>query len=89
MFQRGPVLLWLDDLHRYLGSGLDARQARVLLANAQLVIVATMLRERLREFTGSDFNPGATDLLTDDALIARIDVTDTPGWSIGDGANPD
>ena len=88
VFRRGRVLLWLDDLHRYLASGLDAQQARALLANTRLVIVATMLRERLREFTGSDFDPGATDLLTDDALIARIDLTDTPGWSIGDGADP-
>ena len=88
VFRRGRVLLWLDDLHRYLASGLDTQQARVLLANARLVIVATILRERLREFTGSDFKTGATDLLTNDALIARIDLTDTPGWSIGDGADP-
>ena len=82
------MLLWLDDLHRYLASGLDTQQARVLLTNAQLVIVATMLRERLRSFTQSDFKPGATDLLTDDALIARIDIADSPSWSIGDGADP-
>jgi hypothetical protein len=86
VFRKGRVLLWLDDLQRYLASGLDAQQARVLLTNAQLVIVATMLSESLRKLAESDFKTGATDLLTDDTLIVRIDITDTPSWSVADGA---
>jgi hypothetical protein len=87
VFRRGRVLLWLDDLHRYLASDLNAQLARVLLTNAQLVIVATLLLESLRALAQPDFKIGATELLTDDALIARIDVTDTPNWSIGGEAD--
>jgi len=87
VFRRGRVLLWLDDLHRYLASDLDAQLARVLLTNAQLVIVATLLLEWLRAPDQSDFKTGATDLLTDDRLIARIDVAGTPNWSIGGEAD--
>jgi len=87
VLRRGRVLLWLDDLHRYLASGLDEQQMRMLLTNVQLVIVATILRESLRGFAESEFKTGATDLLNDDALIARIVLTDAPGWSIADGAD--
>jgi hypothetical protein len=87
-FWQGPrVLLWLDDLHRYLTSGLDAHQARLWLTNADLVIVATVLREKADELDSAGFKTAATDLLAG-ARIARIPITATPDWSIGDGADP-
>jgi hypothetical protein len=83
----GRVLLWLDDLHSYLASGLDAHQARMLLTNPRLVIVATVLREKVDELDSSGFKAAGTDLLTG-ALIARIDIPDTSSWSIADGTDP-
>jgi Tfp pilus assembly protein PilF len=86
---RGRVLLWLDDLQHYFASDLDEQWVKSLLENPQLVIVATILRASLKAQTQSLFRTGATGLLTDDALIARIDVTDTPAWSVGDGTDPE
>jgi NACHT domain/Trypsin-like peptidase domain len=87
-WQGRRVLLWLDDLHRYLASGLDPNRARLWLTNAQLVIVATVLREKLNELDSSGFRTAATDLLDDESLIARIAIADTPSWSVDGGADP-
>jgi hypothetical protein len=87
VFRQGRVLLWLDDLHRYLASGLDAHQARVLLANADLIIVATVLREKADELDSAGFKTAATDLLAE-VLIARIPIPDTSNWSIADDSDP-
>ncbi len=86
VFRRGRVLLWLDDLHRYLASGLDAQQAEQLLANQRLITVATSQPQLLRTSNGSGFQTGTANLLTRDRLIARIDVDDSPDWSTDNGS---
>ena len=89
VFRRGRVLLWLDDLHRYPPSYLEEQQVKNLLTNSQLIIVATILRESLDAYSQSQYRTGATDLLNDDALIARVDISDTPTWHIREDAEPD
>jgi arabinogalactan oligomer/maltooligosaccharide transport system substrate-binding protein len=100
VFQRGRVLLWLEDLHRYLASGLDGQEAeRLLLTNRRLVIVATSQPEVLR--TSNGYKTAAADLMSRrDTLIAQIDIEarididahididNTPSWSIGNDADP-
>jgi hypothetical protein len=89
VFRRGRVLLWLDDLHRYPPSYIEEQQVKNLLTNPQLIIVATILRESLDAYSKSQFRTGATDLLNDDMLIARLDISDTPTWHIREDAEPD
>jgi hypothetical protein len=89
VFRRGRVLLWLDDLHRYPPSYLEEQQVKNLLTNPQLIIVATILRESLDAYSQSQYRTGATDLLNDNALIARVDISETPTWHIREDAGPD
>jgi len=60
-----------------------------LLTNPQLIIVATILRESLDAYSQSQYRTGATDLLNDNALIARVDISETPTWHIREDAGPD
>jgi arabinogalactan oligomer / maltooligosaccharide transport system substrate-binding protein len=82
VFRRGPVLLWLDDLHRYLASGFNAQQAERLLTNRSLVVVATLQPQLLRTSNESGFQTGTANLLARDTLIARIDLDNSPKWSL-------
>jgi hypothetical protein len=89
VFRRGRVLLWLDDLHRYPPSYLEEQQVRNLLTNPQLIIVATILRESLGAYSQAQYRTGATDLLNDGTLIARVDISDNPTWYIREDTEPD
>ena len=67
-------MLWLDDLDKYLGRGLDlGTLRRVLDADANVVVVATMRRSQLLARQSELADP-AWEFLTDDAQVTRVDL---------------
>ncbi|MGI9004495.1 MAG: tetratricopeptide repeat protein [Pseudonocardia sp.] len=68
------TVVWLDDLDKYLGRGLDLGTLRRLHdAAAPVVVVATMRASQLQARQGDLADP-AWDFLTDDTEVARMDL---------------
>ncbi|MGH4017726.1 MAG: trypsin-like peptidase domain-containing protein [Pseudonocardiaceae bacterium] len=68
------TVVWLDDLDKYLGQGLDlGTLRRVRDAAATVMVVATMRASQLQARQGNLADP-AWDLLTDDAQVTRVDL---------------
>ncbi len=67
------TVLWLDDLDKYLGRGLDLGTLRRVLDAGNVVVVATMRRSQLQARQSELADP-AWAFLTDDAQVTRVDL---------------
>jgi Trypsin-like peptidase domain len=68
------TVVWLDDLDKYLGQGLDpATVRRVLGGAARVVVVATMRTSQLQT-RHSELADPAWEFLTDEAQVSRVDL---------------
>jgi len=69
----GNIVLWLDDLEKYLPR-LNADQLRRVLAREGVVVVSTVRTERLQSLTSQPEFRSDWDLVNDSKLVQRIDL---------------
>ncbi|MGH8897114.1 MAG: trypsin-like peptidase domain-containing protein [Egibacteraceae bacterium] len=68
------TVLWLDDLDKHLGRGLDLSTVRRALGDAATVMVIATMRTSQLQARQSELADPAWELLTDDAQVIRVDL---------------
>ena len=68
------TVIWLDDLDKYLGRGLDLGTLRRVLGDAATVVVVATMRTSQLQARQSGLADPAWEFLTDDEQVTRLDL---------------
>ncbi|MGH3924480.1 MAG: tetratricopeptide repeat protein, partial [Pseudonocardiaceae bacterium] len=68
------TVIWLDDLDKYIGRGLDPGTVRRLLGDAASVVVVATMRTSQLQARQTELADPAWEFLIDDAQVNRVDL---------------